>query len=689
MLEYLLEIGCEELPSAFIPKSAEYLKSETKVRLDSVHLPFGKIVSGGTPRRLYLFIDCLAEKQADKSEIVMGPPASIAFDKDGGISEVGKKFAESKGLAPDSLKKVSTPKGEYLQGEKKIGGCDASGILQSIIPEIIKNIPFAKSMKWGTKEFKFARPVHYFLSMLSGVHLPFEIEGIKSGEVTYGHRFLAPSAIKVKSFSDYKQSLEKAFVVIDSDLREQMISDQIAVFAKNKSVCIGEEKDLLATVANLVEYPHAIMGSFDEDFLKLPEEVLVTSMKINQKYFPVKDKNNELTNMFVGVANIVPLSGDATIRKGYERVLRARLNDAVFFFANDKKTPLEDMVIKLKNVVYQAKLGSLYEKTERMEKIAAYLAGKFAPEAKDSVVETASLAKADLMSEMVYEFPELQGVMGYYYAKIQGKTENVALGIKEHYLPKFAGDVLPSTDEGAIVSIADKLDTLCSCFAAGMIPTGNLDPYALRRAVIGIIAILENGGLRLDLKEAVDFALNNLTGKISFDKNETSEKILNFIMQRLKQIVIARGDSDGEIFDAVAFRGSYDPITVGNLAKVIAGAKNSEDFKIIAESFKRINNILKKSDWGKGDYLSNLFETEEEKNIAALIEKQKIAALIAEEKNYEALDELMKFAPVVNAFFNNVMVMAENKSIRENRLCLLFSLRKVFTAVGNFDGISA
>lgn len=689
MLEYLLEIGCEELPSAFIPKSAEYLKSEAKARLESAHLPFENIISGGTPRRLYLFIDGIAEKQTDKSEIVMGPPASIAFDKDGGISEVGKKFAESRGLEPDSLKKVSTPKGEYLQGEKKTGGGDAAAILQAIIPEMIKNIPFAKSMKWGIKEFKFARPVHYFLSMLSGVHLPFEIEGIKSGDVTYGHRFLAPSAIKVKSFGDYKESLEKAFVVINPDVREQMISDQIAVFAKNKSVCIGEEKDLLATVANMVEYPHAVMGSFDEEFLKLPEEVLVTSMKINQKYFPVKDKNGKLAAMFVGVANIVPLSGDSTIRTGYERVLRARLSDAVFFFANDKKTSLEEMVIKLKNVVYQAKLGSLYDKTERMVKLTAFIADKLVPDAKESVVETASLAKADLMSEMVYEFPELQGVIGYYYAKIQGKAENVALGIKEHYLPKFAGDVLPSTDEGAIVSIADKLDTLCSCFAAGMIPTGNLDPYALRRAVIGIIAILENGGLRLDLKEAVDFALNNLTGTISFDKNETSEKILNFIMQRLKQVVIARGDSDGEIFDAVAFRGSFDPIAVANLAKVIAGAKNSEDFRIIAESFKRINNILKKSDWGKGDYLANFFETEEEKNIADLIEKQKIADLIANEKNYEALDELMKFAPAVNAFFNKVMVMTENKSVRENRLCLLYSLRKVFTAVGNFDGISA
>lgn len=688
MLDYLLEIGCEELPAAFITKAAEYLKTEAKSRLDAAHLPYGDVTTGGTPRRLYLSIANLAERQTDKSEIVMGPPAAIAFEKNGNISSVGKKFAESKGLDMTSIKKVSTPKGEYLQGDKKTGGGEAASLLLAIIPDMIKNIPFAKSMKWGTKEFKFARPVHYFLSILSGNHLPFEIEGVKSGNVTFGHRFLAPSAITVKSFDEYKSSLEKAFVIIDSATREHMITEQIAVFAKNKSACIGEEKDLLATVANLVEYPHAVMGSFDDEFLKLPEEVLVTSMKINQKYFPVKDKNGKLLNMFVGVANIVPMTGDGEIRKGYERVLRARLNDAVFFFANDKKTPMEAMSEKLKNVVYQAKLGSLYDKTERMKKLSVCLAEKFVSESVESIKETASLAKADLMSEMVYEFPELQGIMGYYYAKIQGKSESIAIGIKEHYLPKFAGDSLPTTDEGAIVSIADKLDTLCACFAAGMIPSGNLDPYALRRAVIGVIAIIENGGLRLNLKETIDFALNNLADKLTFDKKETAEKILIFIIQRLKQIVITRGDADGEIFDAVV-ADSFDPIAIANLAKVIASAKNSEDFRIIAESFKRINNILKKNEWGRGDYLPNLFETEEEKNIATLIEKQNIASLIAEEKNYEALDELLKFAPPVNIFFANVMVMTENNSVRENRLCLLFSLRRVFTSVGNFDGISA
>lgn len=688
MLQYLLEIGCEELPAAFIPKSAEYLKSETDARLKGLNIPFKSIQSGGTPRRLYLFIDGMAEKQENKSELVMGPPADIAFEKNGQISQVGMKFAQSKGLHLDSLKKISTPKGEYLQGEKKTGGGDAATLLQTIIPEIIKSIPFAKSMKWGAGDFKFARPVHSFLSILNGVVLPFEVGGITASNITYGHRFLAPQPMVITSFDEYQTALKNAFVIIDTDARKEIIIQELAVLAESKSVKIYADEELLETVANLVEYPHAIAGSFDEDFLKLPTEVLITSMKINQKYFPAKDKNDKLLNMFVGIANIAPISGDNVIRKGYERVLRARLNDAAFFFTNDKSVPLEKRTESLKNVVYQAKLGSVYEKVIRMQKAATYLAELLRPEKINDTEETAFLAKGDLMSEMVYEFPELQGVMGYYYAKIQGEAENVCLGIKEHYLPKFAGDVLPTTDEGALVSIADKLDTICGAFAADMIPTGNLDPYGLRRCAIGILAIIENSDFRIDLKSAVQFCLKNLKEQVGFDGSETLEKILAFIMQRMKQIVISRGDADGEIFDAVSGK-CFDPTAVANLAKVISGAKGSENFQIIAESFKRINNILKKNDWNDGDYSKTIFNTDEEKAIANMIENQKIGDLVEKEKNYEALDELMKFAPEVNAFFANVMVMADDKKVRENRLALLLSLRNVFLNVGNFDGISS
>lgn len=688
MFQYLLEIGCEELPAAFIPKSAEYLKSETDARLKGLNIPFTSIRSSGTPRRIYLLIEGLAEKQEDKSELVMGPPAGIAFEKNGEISQVGLKFAQSKGLNVDSLKKVTTPKGEYLQGEKKTGGGDAASLLQSLIPELIKSIPFAKSMKWGAGDFKFGRPIHSFLSILNGQVLPFEVGGIAASNITYGHRFLAPQPITIKSFDEYKTALSAAFVIIDTDERKEIIKQQLAEIAESKSVKIEADEELLNTVANILEYPHAIAGAFDEDFLKLPTEVLVTSMKINQKYFPVKDKNDKLLNMFVGVANIAPVSGDDVIRQGYERVLRARLNDAAFFFANDKNVPLEKRTESLKNVVYQAKLGSVYEKVIRMQKAAVYFAELLAPEIIKDVEEAAFLAKADLMSEMVYEFPELQGIMGYYYAKIQGKSENVCLGIREHYLPKFAGDCLPSTDEGAIVSIADKLDTICGAFAASMIPTGNLDPYGLRRCAIGILAIIENSDFRIDLKKAVQFCLTNLKQQLVFDENETLEKILTFIMQRMKQIVISRGDADGEIFEAVSGK-SFDPTAVSNLAKVISSAKGSENFQIIAESFKRINNILKKSDWNNGDYSKTVFNTSEETAIAQLIENQKIGELVEKEKNYEALDELMKFAPAVNAFFANVMVMADDKAVRENRLCLLFALRNVFLNVGNFDGISS
>ena len=466
-----------------------------------------------------------------------------------------------------------------------------------------------------------------------------------------------------------------------------MIKEQAALLEKESGFKIRLDEELLETVTNLAEYPHCIEGSFDEDFLALPKEVLITSMKVHQKYFPVEDACGTLMNKFIGVSNMKPLDGDDLIRRGYERVLRARLNDARFFFENDKMVPLEDRVEALKKVVYQEKLGTSYEKMVRFRKLSLLLAEKIAPEKLKTTEMAATLAKADLMSEMVYEFPELQGVMGSYYAGFEGKPECACKAIFEHYLPRFAGDVLPETDEGRFVSIADKMDTIAGAFAAGMIPTGSLDPYGLRRGAIGILSIIENAGLRLDIRALTEEALSGLEDKIKFNKADTQEKILGFIMQRWKQILVSRDIVDGEIFDAVSGCSS-DPIKIMNLAAVLTGARNSENFQVIAGSFKRINNILKKNSWTKSDYSSELFLTDEEKALAILIEKQNIEELIRDEKNYDALDQLMKFAPAVNAFFDKVMVIVDDEAVRYNRLCLIARLRAVFMHVGNFDAIT-
>lgn len=688
MPSYLLEIGCEEIPAAFIPTSYKFLLDEWTKRLSALNLPFSSIESGGTPRRLYVNIEGLPVSQVDKTEIIMGPPANIAFNSDGSLTEAAKKFAASKGIDESTLKKVTTQKGDYLQGEKRTGGEKTADLLMKTAPEIIKSIPFPKSMKWGNNDFRFVRPIHWFLSVYDEKPLVFETDGITASNITYGHRFLAPAAIEVKNAAEYKEKLEKAFVYVETSKRRDIILTQIKEIEAKENVCVEIDEDLLNTVSDLVEYPNAILGSFEDSFLTLPEEVLITSMKIHQKYFPVKDSDNTLINKFAGVANIKSPNGDGTIRLGYERVLRARLNDALFFYNNDKKVKLEERAEQLKKVVYQEKLGTSYEKMERFKAIASFLAEKLCSDKKENVEKTAYLCKADLLSEMVYEFPELQGIMGYYYAKNEGIDEDIARGIMEHYLPKFAGDVLPETDEGRLTSIADKIDTISGVFAAGIKPTGNLDPYGLRRSAIGIISIIEQAGYRIELKDIIEITLDKLSSRLAFNKDEVIKEVLSFINLRYRQMLVSKDIVAADVFDAVCDKSS-DILKTLNLAKVLTNARGTDGFQTIAQAFKRINNILKKNNWDKEQFADELLQTDEEKALGSLIRNQNMQALLDEEKNYATLDELMKFAPAVDNFFEKVMVMAEDEKIRENRLGLIACLRKVFLIIGDLGAIAA
>ena len=688
MPSYLLEIGCEEIPAAFIPSSTKFLLDEWTKRLTALNLPFSSIETGGTPRRLFVNIDGLELFQADKTEIIMGPPAAIAFNEDGSLSEAAKKFAVSKGIDETTLKKVTTQKGKYLQGEKKTGGMATSELIQKTAPEIIASIPFPKSMKWGNKDFRFVRPIHWFLSVFDEKELTFETEGIKASNITYGHRFLAPAKIEVKNIEEYKEKLASAYVYVNLSERRDIIKAQIKEIESRENIAVDIDDDLLNIVSDLVEYPYAILGSFEESFLQLPEEVLITSMKVHQKYFPVRNSSGKLINKFIGIANIKSPNGDSVIRQGYERVLRARLNDGLFFFNNDKKVPLSERTEALKKVVYQEKLGTSYEKMERFREIALYLADILCPDKKENVEQTAYLCKADLLSEMVYEFPELQGVMGYYYAKNEGLDDDVACGIMEHYLPKFAGDKLPETDEGRLTSIADKIDTITGVFAAGMKPTGNLDPYGLRRSAIGLLSIIEDAGYRIELTKLIEISLNKLSSRLSFNKDEVLNDVLSFINQRYKQMLVSKDVVAADVFDAVCSKSS-DMIKIFNLAKVLTNARNTNEFQTIAASYKRINNILKKNDFNNEYFSDELFECDEERVLGALIRQQQMQALLDEEKNYAVLDELMKFAPAVDAFFEKVMVMAEDIKVRENRLGLIASLRKVFLIIGDLGAIAS
>lgn len=687
MSYYLLEIGSEEIPAGFIGKSCDFLKNEFEKQLKEHNISYGSVTTDGTPRRMYVYVTEMAEKQADSEEFIMGPPASIAYDTEGGLTKAGQGFASSKGIKSEDLKRTKTEKGEYISGVKRSIGIETSEVLKDLVPRIVKSIPFQKSMRWGSNDFRFARPIHWFVSLFGGELLPFEIDGISADRYTYGHRIMCPSRFEVKDFAGYIKALADARVTVNTESRREQIATQIKALEEKHGFCVDVDPDLLDTVSNLVEAPVAVLGSFSEDFLKLPPEVLITSMKNHQKYFYVNDKNGKLLNYFIGISNTEPASTEL-IRKGYERVLRARLTDAKFFYENDIKVPLSQRTEELKKVVYQEKLGTSYAKMERFRAVAAYLADTLDKSVKDTTDRAAYLCKADLLSEMVYEFPELQGIMGREYAALQKENSGVVQAIFEHYLPRFAGDQLPETAEGSFVSMADKLDTVCGCFSIGLIPSGSNDPYALRRSTIGILQIIRTKGYRLNLDRLIEKSLSALADAVKFDAEKTAASVKEFILQRLKQLLAAEG-VDGECFDAVSGL-SADVITIEKAARALAKYRSSAEFAVISQGYKRINNILKKQEWNSDAVNPALFEKDEEKALADLLaeKKQATSELINKEDFEAALSGLMAFSKPVDAFFEAVMVMADDEKVKNNRLSLLTGLRNIFGLAGDLSKLA-
>jgi len=686
MPDFLLEIGSEEIPAGFIGGACEYLKSEFKKRLTDAGIGFNNIDSDGTPRRTYVHITGLAEQQDDREDTIMGPPASVAFDADGNLTKAGAGFVKSKGLDEGSLTKVETDRGVYLSGVKKTKGVPTRDFIQNILVDVIKSIPFRKSMHWGDKSFRYARPVHWFVSIFGGKVIDFEIEGIKSGNKTMGHRIHANEYFEVKDFEDYKETLKKAKVYYSSAARIEEMRRQVAQIEKETGYKVDLDEELLETVAGLVECPVALMGEFEDKYLNIPAEVLITSMKNHQKYFYVTDKDGNLVNKFIGVSNTAP-NDPALVTKGYARVLRARLADAEFFWANDQKYPLENRVEELKKVVYQEKIGTSYEKMERFRKLAGFFAENFNPAVKADTERTATICKADLLSEMVYEFPELQGIMGRRYAKLQGENESVAQAIEEHYLPKFAGDALPSSDIGAFVSMADKLDTICGCFAIDFIPTGNQDPYALRRGAIGILSTIRAKGYRMGLSKMIAESVKNIADYIKFDTEKTAGLVYDFIIQRYRQILTGEGLPADCVEAACGI--SDDILTIEKAAKALAEYKQTKEFASIAAGYKRINNILKKSEHTSDVYDAALFETNFERELAGLIadKADQINREVSEENFTVAMTQLLTFSGPVDNFFENVMVMAKDEKVKLNRLSLLNKLKSVFNMLGDLTKI--
>ncbi|HOA45411.1 MAG TPA: glycine--tRNA ligase subunit beta [Deltaproteobacteria bacterium] len=683
----LFEIGTEEIPSGFIVPALNFMKSFMGERLTALRLDHEDIRVFSTPRRLALKVSGIAETLPDATETKTGPPKSIAFDKDGNPTKAGLGFAQTCGVNISEVTIARTPKGEYLSVTRTTPGRPAREVLPALLEEMIPKIPFTKTMRWSNQGVRFARPVHWILALFGIDVLPVAFGDISSGRVTFGNRFMAREPLEVADPETYEQVLDKAHVIPDLDKRKHAIWSTLENEAKKLGAEI-RDRDLLDEVANLLEYPHPIIGTFDEDYLTVPSEVLVTVMKHHQRYFPmyVSGDRSKLKACFGAFSNIVP-KDDAVVRAGNERVLKARLDDGRYFFVEDLKVPLAVYADRLRDVIFHKDLGTSWEKVQRFSQVALALAERIAPEKKDKVKEAASLCKADLNSLMVCELPELQGIMGKEYALRQGIDPEVAVAIREHYLPASADDVLPSGVVGDIVGVADRVDTICGCFGVGMVPSGTSDPYALRRQTIAIENILLGKGYRISVGWLVDKSLHRLEGKLKRPAAEVKQEVVAFFANRFVSILQAKG-IPGDVIESVI--GTFDdPVDTLQRALALSSVRKEPWFEPICAASKRVENILKKAAT-QAAVDPKLLAQDEEKALhkAFSAMEQPFLAHTSNGRYTEALKLLAGLKEPIDSFFDKVLVMSEDVAVRENRVALLKGLVSLFDKVAKFSKIS-
>jgi glycyl-tRNA synthetase beta chain len=684
--EFLLEIGTEEIPARFIPPVLEEMAATFKRLLEQERLAVGEVLTWGTPRRLALVAREVAEAQAEVTEEVIGPPKAVAFDAAGQPTPAALGFAKNQGVAVTDLIEVDTPRGVYLAVSKRTAGRPAAERLQEVLPGFILGLSFPKSMRWGSLSITFARPIHWILARLGSEVVSFPLGDVKSGGVTYGHRFLAPQAMQVADAAGYVAALRQAQVIVDPAERRAYLEAELAKAAAQVGGEVVPNPGLLEENTFLVEYPSVVCGNFEDKFLALPDEVLITSMREHQRYFSLRGKDGRLLPHFLAVNNTLARDPDL-VRQGHEWVLRARLSDAMFFYHEDAKVPLENRVAALKGVVFHSLLGTSYEKMERFRELAAFLAGRLAPDLAEVVRRAATLCKADIVTEMVGEFPSLQGVMGAKYALLSGEPPAVATAIFTHYLPRHADDQLPEDLIGALVGLADRLDTICGCFGVGLSPTGTADPYGLRRHALAVIRLLRKEELHLDLPEVVGESLNLLKDKISRTPEETALEVLDFFQTRLQHLLLGEG-FDHETVAAVLTAGGGDLVEAADKVRALEEVRRSPDFPALAVAFKRVINISRGTEPGEVNPL--LFEYPEENLLyeaTGLMEVDVDAALA--QRDYPAVCRaLAKLRGPVDAFFDRVMVMAEDERLRRNRLALLERISRTFLTMADFSRIT-
>jgi glycyl-tRNA synthetase beta chain len=686
MAEFLLEIGTEEIPSGYILRALEDMRGFLEKEFQNQRIAYKEIKAMGTPRRLVLTASGAATAQEGRLTEVIGPAKRIAFNEQGEPTKAALGFARGQGIGIEQLQVVKTEKGEYVAARKEEKGEETIQLLPAILPRLISSISFPKSMRWMDLENTFARPIHWILALLDGTVVPFQVGNVSSSNLSRGHRFMAPGSFQVKDGGEYLRRLKNSFVIVNPEERKELIVGELNKAAGEVSGKILPDDDLLEIVTFIVEYPVAIRGTFSKDFLALPREVLISAMREHQRYFSLTDANGTLLPYFVTISNTRPRDPNVVAR-GNERVLQARLSDANFFFVEDRKIPLIQRLEGLKRVVYHSKLGTSYEKVMRISDLATDLTERIDPSLQETVKKASFLCKCDLITGMVGEFPNLQGVMGRIYALLSGEKEEVALAIYEHYLPTSAGGAIPSSHPGAILSIADKFDTIVGCFGVGLIPTGTADPYALRRQTLGIINIILEKRYLFSLSQLIERSLGLLSEKIERSPQEIKTDVLEFFRGRLQNLLSSKGISPDALEAALAV-GFDDIVDLQERAKALHNLRGEPNFESLAIAFKRVVNISKSHTPQKID--PHRFESNVEGKLfeAYRMIGQKATEKIAQKDYPAALKDLSSLRQPVDEFFDGVMVMAEDEKIKNNRLSLLSSISQLFFKIGDFSKIT-
>jgi len=682
----LFELGTEELPPKSLHRLSQALLENICHGLNDAELKFTDSQAFATPRRLAVLIENLSTAQPDKRVEKRGPAIQAAFTDDGSPSKAAEGFAKSCSVSIEQLGRLKTDKGEWLAYTQDVKGQATQSLLPDIISKSLAILPIAKRMRWGAGDTEFVRPVHWAVLLFGNEVIDTEILSMGTGAKTRGHRFHAPHHITLNHPAEYLQTLsEQGKVIADFKQRKSIIREAAQKAANNVGGVAHIEEDLLEEIAALNEWPVPITGNFAEKFLKLPDECLITTMQTNQKYFPVKDQHGKLLPHFITFANIESSNPDS-IRRGNERVITPRLADAEFFWNQDRKQPLAARIEKLSRIVFQKKLGTLADKTERVTQLAEYIAKQLDTDA-DLVKRAAQLAKTDLLTEMVGEFPSLQGIMGRYYALEDNEPAEVAYALEEQYFPKQSGGPIPPSQTGKILSVAEKMDTLASIFSAGLIPTGDKDPYALRRATLGILRIIIEGELPLNIIDLLDESLTLFTHQ--FDRNATHKLVRDFIYERLRHYNLEQGYTADEIAAVMAVL-PEEPLDFQERLKAVKTFRKLPEAQSLASANKRIRNILKKSDAEIDISIGILIEKEELQLLASARDTERdIAPLLAKHDYTGALTRLAKLRNDVDAFFDNVMVMCDDPQLRAKRLGLLTMVSDLFLQIADISKLQS